>query len=137
MRAKRVRPGIAAHIRWLDTRWPRGHGPDQAIRQSPVWRARDELLQSTPGVGPVVTTTLLAELPELGTLNRKQIAALVGVAPLNRDSGLVRGTRTVWGGRAAVRAALYMGALVAVATNPVIKRSISACGPRAKPPRWR
>jgi transposase len=120
--AKRVRPGIAAHLRWLDTQVARvDQDLTQAIRQSPVWRARDDLLQSTPGVGPVVTTTLLAELPELGTLNGKQIAALVGVAPLNRDSGLVRGTRTVWGGRASVRAALYMSALVAVRHNPVIK----------------
>jgi len=120
--AKRVRPGIAAHLRWLDTQVARvDQDLTQAIRQSPVWRARDDLLQSTPGVGPVVTTTLLAELPELGTLTGKQIAALVGVAPLNRDSGLVRGTRTVWGGRASVRAALYMSALVAVRHNPVIK----------------
>jgi transposase len=120
--AQRVRPGIAAHLRWLDTQVARvDQDLTQAIRQSPVWRARDDLLQSTPGVGPVVTTTLLAELPELGTLNGKQIAALVGVAPLNRDSGLVRGTRTVWGGRASVRAALYMSALVAVRHNPVIK----------------
>lgn len=83
--AQRVRPGIAAHLRWLDTQVARvDQDLTQAIRQSPVWRARDDLLQSTPGVGPVVTTTLLAELPELGTLNGKQIAALVGVAPLNQ-----------------------------------------------------
>ena len=120
--ATRVRPGIAAHLRWLDRQVARvDEALNQAIRQSPVWRARDDLLQSTPGVGPVVTTTLLAELPELGTLNGKQIAALVGVAPLNRDSGMVRGTRTVWGGRASVRAALYMSALVATRHNPVIK----------------
>lgn len=119
--AKRVRPGIVAHLRWLDTQVARvDKALTQAIRQSPIWRARDELLQSTPGVGPVVTTTLLAELPELGTLNRQQIAALVGVAPLNRDTGLMRGKRTVWGGRASVRAALYMSALVAVRHNPVI-----------------
>lgn len=120
--AKRVRPGIVAHLRWLDRQLARVEEDlTHAIRQSPVWRERDELLQSTPGVGPVVTTTLLAELPELGTLQGKQIAALVGVAPLNRDSGLMRGKRTVWGGRASVRAALYMSALVAVRHNPVIK----------------
>ncbi len=119
---KRVRPGIAAHLRWLDTQVARvDRDLIHAVRQSPVWRERDELLQSTPGVGPVVTTTLLAELPELGTLDGKQIAALVGVAPLNRDSGMVRGKRTVWGGRASVRAALYMSALVAIRHNPVIK----------------
>lgn len=119
---KGVRPGITAHLRWLDTQVARvDRDLIHAVRQSPVWRERDELLQSTPGVGPVVTTTLLAELPELGTLDGKQIAALVGVAPLNRDSGLVRGKRTVWGGRASVRAALYMSALVAIRHNPVIK----------------
>ena len=93
----------------------------RAIRESPLWREKEELLQSTPGVGPVVTTTLLANLPELGTLTAKQIAALVGVAPFNRDSETLRGTRTVWGGRAQVRAVLYMGALMATRFNPVIR----------------
>ena len=79
------------------------------------------MLRSVPGVGPVLSLTLLAQLPELGTLNRKQIAALVGVAPLNRDSGSLRGKRTVWGGRASVRAALYMGALVATRWNPLLR----------------
>ena len=91
------------------------------LRQSPLWREQDQLLQSVPGVGPVLSLTLLAQLPELGTLNRRQIAALVGVAPLNRDSGTLRGKRTVWGGRATVRAALYMGALVASRWNPVLR----------------
>lgn len=93
----------------------------EAIRQSPVWREKDELLQSVPGGGPVLTSTLLASLPELGTLTHKQIAALVGVAPLNRDSGTLRGRRTVWGVRAQVRAVLYMGAIVAARFNPVIR----------------
>jgi len=92
-----------------------------AIRESPVWREKDALLRSTPGVGPVMTTTLLANLPELGTLTGKQIAALAGVAPLNRDSGTWRGKRTVWGGRAQIRATLYMAALVAARFNPVIR----------------
>ena len=91
------------------------------IQQSPVWREKDELLRSVPGVGPVLTSTLLANLPELGTLTNKQIAALVGVAPLNRDSGTLRGRRTVWGGRAQVRAVLYMSAIVAARFNPVIR----------------
>ncbi len=91
------------------------------IRESPLWREKDDLLQSTPGVGPVLALTLLASLPELGTLTRQQIAALVGVAPLNRDSGRFRGSRRVWGGRAHVRAALYMGTLVATRFNPVIR----------------
>ena len=93
----------------------------EAIRQSPLWREKEELLRSVPGIGPVLTTTLLANLPELGTLTHKQIAALVGVAPLNRDSGTLRGKRTVWGGRAQVRAALYMAAIVAARFNPVIR----------------
>jgi len=91
------------------------------IQDSPVWREKDDLLRSVPGVGPVLTTTVLANLPELGTLTNKQIAALVGVAPLNRDSGTLHGKRMVWGGRAQVRATLYMAAIVATRYNPVIK----------------
>ena len=92
------------------------------IRSSPLWSAKDELLQSTKGVGPVLSMTLLAELPELGALDRKAIAALVGVAPLNRDSGTLRGKRTCWGGRAEVRATLYMATLSATRYNPAIRR---------------
>lgn len=118
----RVQKRIRAHLTWLTTEWARVDDDlDQAIRHSPLWQAQETLLQSVPGVGPVVTRTLLADLPELGTLNRKQIAALVGVAPFNRDSGTLRGRRTVWGGRAPVRAALYMGALVGVRHNPGLK----------------
>lgn len=90
------------------------------IRGTPVWRERDQLLRSVPGIGDVVSRTLIADLPELGSLDRKQIAALVGVAPLNRDSGKMRGRRTIWGGRAKVRSALYMAALVASRHNPVL-----------------
>jgi transposase len=90
------------------------------IRGTPAWRERDDLLQSVPGVGDVVARTLIADLPELGRLDRKQIAALVGVAPLNRDSGKMRGKRTTWGGRAKVRCVLYMAALTASRTNPVL-----------------
>ena len=93
----------------------------ERLKQSPVWRAKDELLRSVPGVGPVLSMTLLASLPELGKLNRKQIAALVGVAPLNRDSGDRRGTRTIWGGRADVRRGLYMASVTAIRCNPVIR----------------
>jgi transposase len=92
-----------------------------AVRASPLWRAREDLLCSVPGVGPVTSLTLLAQLPELGTLNRKQIAALVGVAPLNRDSGTWRGRRAIWGGRATVRAVLYMAALVGTRHNPALR----------------
>ena len=91
------------------------------IHQSPVWCAKEDLLRSVPGVGPIVSRTLLGELPELGRLNRRRIAALAGVAPFNRDSGTLRGRRIVWGGRAPVRAALYMSALVATRRNPVIR----------------
>lgn len=119
---KSVRKSLRTHIAWLEREVrPTDGDLAQAIRESPVWREKDARLRSTPGVGPVLTTTRLANLPELGTLTGKQIAALVGVAPLNRDSGMLRGTRTVWGGRAQGRAGLYMGAIVAARFNPVIR----------------
>ncbi len=119
---RRIRREIQTHIRWLERQVAKLDDElRQAIHSSPVWREKDDLLQSMPGVGPVLATTLLASVPELGTLNRRQIAALVGVAPVNRDSGTLRGKRMVWGGRAAVRAVLYMGALVAARHNPVLK----------------
>ncbi|MEJ2436124.1 MAG: transposase, partial [Pseudolabrys sp.] len=93
---------------------------DEIIRGTPIWRESEELLKSVPGVGNVVARTLIAELPELGTLDRRKIAALVGVAPFSRDSGTMRGRRTVCGGRAPVRTALYMAALVASRRNPLI-----------------
>ena len=118
----KVTPRIKDHILWLK-RQIKDLDKDlsDSIRESPLWRTKENLLRSTPGVGPVVSSILLAQLPELGELNRYQIAALVGVAPLNRDSGTLRGKRKVWGGRAPVRAALYMAALVATHHNPVIK----------------
>ena len=120
--AKPLRKSLRAHISWLEREVAHTNNDlTRAIHASPVWREKDDLLQSTPGVGPVLSTTLLAGLPELGRLDRKQIAALVGVAPLNRDSGTLRGKRTVWGGRAHVRAVLYMAAVVATRYNPVIR----------------
>jgi transposase len=117
-----IRADIQAHIVWLRKRLKDlDKELGQALRSSPLWREQEDVLRSVPGVGPTVTATLLAELPELGTLGRKPIAALVGVAPHNRDSGTLRGKRTVWGGRATVRAALYMAALVATRRNPVIR----------------
>ena len=92
-----------------------------AIRSTPLWRAKDEILQSTPGVGPILSRMLVAEVPELGTLNLQEIAALTGVAPFNRDSGTLRGKRAVWGGRAHVRAVLYMSTLAAVRHNSALK----------------
>jgi transposase len=117
-----IRADIQAHIAWLRKRLK---GVDkelsQAVRTSPLWREQEDVLRSVPGIGPVVSVTLLADLPELGTLDRKQITALVGLAPLNRDSGTMRGKRTIWGGRATVRAALYMAALVGSRRNPVLR----------------
>jgi transposase len=118
-----LRPRVEAHIAWLrQERDDLDRQLRDQIRRSPAWRQDDDLLQSVPGVGPVLSTTLIAELPELGRLNRKRIATLVGVAPLNCESGILRGRRIVWGGRARVRAALWMGTLVAVQRNPVIRR---------------
>jgi transposase len=121
-RSKAVRTHIQAHITWLETELANIDSDlKRIIRESPVWREKDDLLKSVPGVGPVLSTTLLADLPELGTLNRRQIASLVGVAPFNRDSGKLRGKRMIWGGRAAVRTVLYMSTLVATRRNPVIR----------------
>ena len=119
---KPVAKRIAAHIRWLEKELSRiDRDLDAAIKSSSALRKNEALLRSVPGVGPVLARTLLAEVPELGTLTHKRLAALVGVAPLNRDSGTFRGRRGVWGGRAEVRAALYMGALVAARRNPVVR----------------
>lgn len=112
---------IQTHVTWLRRELARVDSDlDEAIQNSPAWRAKENLLRSVPGVGPVLSRTLIAELPELGKLNRREIAALVGIAPLNRDSGCLRGQRTVWGGRASVRAALYMAAVSSTRFNPVI-----------------
>ncbi len=131
-----IRQTIQAHLTWLEHQVAT---LDQefttTIRQSPVWQEHEDLLQSVPGVGPVMSRTLLADLPELGKLNRKQIAALVGIAPFNQDSGLRRGRRTCWGGRAPVRTALYMATLVATRHNPVIAacyQRLLAAGKRKK-----
>lgn len=117
-----VRPRLIEHIAWLENELAE---IDQDLRdqlqKSPLWRDKDDLLRSVPGVGAVTSTTLLAELPELGQLNRKKIAALVGVAPYNCDSGQMHGKRAIWGGRAAVRTALYMATLSATRYNSVIR----------------
>ncbi|MFC1919874.1 IS110 family transposase [Chloroflexota bacterium] len=116
-----VRTGIETHIKWLDGALSEINDDlERRIRHSPSWQEKDNLFKSVPGVGKVVSSTLLIELPELGSLNRRKIAALAGVAPLNRDSGIMRGRRTVWGGRARLRAVLYMAALVASRCNPII-----------------
>jgi transposase len=117
----RLAKDIAAHITWLNTGIATlDDASETMLRASPLWREHDDLLQSAPGRGPVCARTLVLALPELGTLTRQQIAALVGVAPLNCDSGTMRGRRTIWGGRAHVRTVLSMGTLVATRFNPQI-----------------
>jgi len=116
-----VRKRITAHLHWLEGELASvDQDLDGAVRQSPLWHAKDHLLRSVPGVGRILALSLLTQLPELGALNRKQIAALVGVAPLARDSGTLRGRRIIWGGRAPVRTVLYMATLVATRRNPAI-----------------
>ena len=119
---KTIQPRLKEHIDWLNEELDDLN--DQLrdkLQHSPLWREKDDLLRSVPGVGPVLSTTLLAELPELGKLNRKKIAALVGVAPFNCDSGWMQGKRAIWGGRASVRTVLYMAIHSARRYNPVIK----------------
>jgi transposase len=117
-----VRQNIKLTVRFLrQQRQKIAKQLDQTIQASPLWRQHDQLLQGVQGVGPVTVRMMLSQLPELGQINRRQIAALVGVAPLNRDSGQSRGRRTIWGGRAPVRAVLYMATLAAVRHNRVLK----------------
>ena len=117
-----VRPRIEAHIAWLEQEFSDSDQElRETLRQSPVWRGKDDLFRTVPGVGELLSLTLLAHLLESGTLNRREIAALVGVAPFNRDSGTLRGKRAVWGGRSRVRGALYMGTLSTTRCNPVIR----------------
>jgi transposase len=119
---REVRRDLKEHIEWLEKQLRASDaGLHQSVERSPAWQAKRDLLQEVAGVGPVTVLTLLADLPELGQLDRKQIAALVGVAPLNRDSGTLRGRRTVWGGRAQVRRTLYMATLTAVRYNPILQ----------------
>ncbi|MBF0515605.1 MAG: IS110 family transposase [Nitrospirae bacterium] len=118
----KVKKDIEEHIESLQKRLHEiDKEMDRFIKSSPAWREKEKILRSVPGVGPILVATLLCELPELGTLDRKKIAALVGVAPFNRDSGKFSGTRSVWGGRAAVRAVLYMSTIAAIRFNPAIK----------------
>lgn len=129
-----VKRDINRHIRWLEKRLKDVDGDlEDAIAASPLDQAKADLLRSVPGVGPITTLTLLATLPELGQLSRHQIAALVGVAPLNRDSGTLRGKRMVWGGRAPVRAVLYMAALVGIKHNPVLRQFYERLRAAGKP----
>jgi transposase len=120
--SKQVRTAIGRTIEWLQKQLDENDRDlEKAVNSSGIWREKEQLLRTVPGVGKVLSRTLLSHVPELGTLTRKQIAALIGVAPLNRDSGTLTRRRCVWGGRAQVRQALYMSALVAARFNPVIR----------------
>jgi len=130
---KAMKHRIAANLDWLNRQLSElDDEMDDFIKGSPMWRAKEDLLKSVPGVGKVLARTLLSSLSELGSLNRKKVAALVGVAPLNRDSGTFRGRRGCWGGRAAVRNALYMATLSALRFNPVIKAHYQKLRERGK-----
>jgi len=120
--SKAIRLGIDTHIDWLTHQIDAiDKDASTLIQSSPTWKAKEEILTSVKGVGPITAAVLLATLPELGTIPRRQIGALVGVCPYNRDSGKYRGKRNIWGGRAAIRSALYMATLSATRFNPVIK----------------
>jgi transposase len=131
---KTMRRRIEVHLRWLRKELKRTNDElERTIRESPIWREKAALLRSVPGVGPTLSVTLLAELPEMEHLNRKQLAALVGVAPVNRGSGNLRGIRTVWGGRSGVRTVLYMATLCAARFNSTIKTFYERLRAKGKP----
>jgi transposase len=131
-----VQKGIKKHIRWLERQLSDVDSDlDELIRNSPVWRTKNDLLRDVPGVGPNLARTLIAELPELGQLTHKQIAALVGVAPFSRDSGLMRGKRMIWGGRSSVRTALFLSTWSASKWNPVIRVFYQRLRANGKPPK--
>ena len=131
-----VRFDIEEHIKWMKRRL-KDMDDDlyRTLKKSPLWRVKEQILRSAPGVGPVTTLALIAQVPELGTLDGKKISALVGVAPFNRDSGTLRGKRTIWGGRAAVRQTLYMATLTAIRTSPTIQAFHARMVAAGKPPK--
>ena len=131
-----IRVDVQTHIHFLEQRLKNANDDlQQLIRTSPLWCTADQRLRSVPGIGPATSAVLLADLPELGRLSHRAIAALVGVAPLNRDSGGRRGPRTIWGGRATTRGALYMATLVATRRNPVIAAFYRRLRAAGKPPK--
>jgi transposase len=122
LRDRRLQRHLDAHIAWLEAALRRlDHDLTTLVRSTPIWREADDLLRSVPGIGPVTACTLIADLPELGRLDRRRIAALAGLAPFARDSGTFRGRRMIAGGRAPVRRVLYMATLAAIKHNPVIR----------------
>jgi transposase len=132
----RIKHDVQVHIHFLEQRLKETDTDLRTtLRESPVWRAHEQLLRSVPGIGPTTAATLIADLPELGRLSRQPIAALVGVAPLNRDSGPRHGPRVTWGGRAAVRAPLYMATQVATRCNPIIRAFYQRLRAAGKPPK--
>jgi transposase len=132
-RSARARKSLEKHIEWLEEAVRRANKDlDQAVHNSPLWRETEDLLKSTKGVGPVTARTLLAELPELGTLTHKQVAALVGVAPFNHDSGRFKGQRRIQGGRGDVRRTLYMATRTAIRCNPTIRSFYTRLRARGK-----
>lgn len=131
---KDLRPSIDRHIGWLERELKQVDTDlGDTIRKSPAWREQETLFRSVPGIGPVIARQLLANLPELGRISRKEIAALVGVAPMNRDSGMMQGRRAIWGGRPQIRKVLYMGTLNGVRNNPVLKQLYERLVARGKP----
>ena len=133
---KPLHKGIEKHIHWLERQLADvDHDLDERIRRSPIWKGKSDLLQEVPGVGPNLARTLIAELPELGQLSHRQIASLVGIAPLARDSGRFRGKRMIWGGRAPVRTALYLSIWSASRWNPVIRVFYRRLRENGKPPK--
>jgi len=134
--SKPLQKNLSKHIAWLDKRIAEiDTDLTKRLRNSDVWRIKDDLLRGIPGVGAVTTLTVLAKCPELGTLNRREIAALTGVAPLANDSGKHRGKRFIWGGRADVRAVLYMAAVSAIRCNEPIKAFAERLKKAGKPPK--
>jgi transposase len=134
--SKPLQKNLNRHIAWLDKRITEiDNDLSKRLRGSDVWRTKDDLLRGIPGVGAVTTLTMLAKCPELGTLNRREIAALTGVAPLANDSGKHRGKRIIWGGRADVRAVLYMAAVSAIQHNEPIKAFAERLKKAGKPPK--
>jgi len=128
-----MKPAIQDHVRWMEGQVKGIEDElEEVIEKSPIWRAREDLLTSAPGIGPGTARTLIAKLPELGHVTSKQASALVGVAPFARDSGKYKGQRRIWGGRACVRSALYMATLSAIRWNPVIKAHYDQLRSRGK-----
>jgi len=132
--SKTIRESIQTHIKWLqDCIHDIDKDISKTLKTSSTWRENDQIIQSVPGAGPILSVNLLANVPELGKLNQKQIAALIGLAPINRDSGAFRGRRSIWGGRSHVRSILYMAAISAMNHNPVIREFYQRLTEKGKP----